>query len=134
MRKLRNVPGVMGLGVPESTSAGVQRGCNTWCKHTNVQNASPAAVVISVLCFCKTSISKTSLRKCRVARKSGESVSCALAHCSANGVKDSRQSWHTSELIDVIPSSREYIRLLNRSSGSWGIFSGNISQINVISL
>lgn len=42
------------------------------------------------------------LRKCRVAKKSGESVSCAFAHCSANGVKASRQSWQTSELILIM--------------------------------
>lgn len=39
------------------------------------------------------------LRKCRVARKRGASVSWAFAHCSANGVKASRHSWQTSELI-----------------------------------
>lgn len=38
-------------------------------------------------------------RKCRVARSSGESASRALAHCSASGVRASRHSWQTSELI-----------------------------------
>lgn len=35
---------------------------------------------------------------------------------------------------DDIPNSNEYIRLLKRSSGSCGIFSGNISQMKVINL
>lgn len=35
---------------------------------------------------------------------------------------------------EVIPSSRENIRLLKRSSGSCGIFSGKISQMKVMSL
>jgi len=35
---------------------------------------------------------------------------------------------------DDIPNSSEYIRLLKRSSGSCGIFSGNISQMKVINL
>lgn len=42
---------------------------------------------------------RLTLRKCRVARKRGASVSWAFAHCSANGVKASRHSWQTSELI-----------------------------------
>lgn len=42
------------------------------------------------------------LRKCLVARKRVESVSCAFAHCSANGVTASRQSWQTSELILIM--------------------------------
>lgn len=41
-------------------------------------------------------------RKCRVARNSGESVSWAFAHCSANGVRASRHSWQTSELILIM--------------------------------
>lgn len=35
---------------------------------------------------------------------------------------------------EVIPSSRENMRLLKRSSGSCGIFSGKISQMKVMSL
>lgn len=31
--------------------------------------------------------------------KSGDSVSCALAHCSARGVRASKQSWETSDVI-----------------------------------
>lgn len=46
------------------------------------------------------------LRKCLVARKRAESVSCAFAHCSASGVTASRQSWQTSELI-LITSIKE---------------------------
>lgn len=42
------------------------------------------------------------LRKCLVARKRVVSVSCAFAHCSANGVTASRQSWQTSELILIV--------------------------------
>lgn len=41
-------------------------------------------------------------KKCRVARNSGESVSWAFAHCSANGVRASRHSWQTSELILIM--------------------------------
>lgn len=35
---------------------------------------------------------------------------------------------------EVIPSSKENMRLLKRSSGSCGIFSGKISQMKVMSL
>lgn len=35
---------------------------------------------------------------------------------------------------EVIPNSSENMRLLKRSSGSWGIFSGKISQMKVMSL
>lgn len=34
----------------------------TWCRHTSVYRASPAATVISVLCFCRTSMSNTNWR------------------------------------------------------------------------
>jgi hypothetical protein len=59
-------------------------------------------VLITVDDFFTLPTKHLTLRKCRVARKSGESVSCAFAHCSANGVKASRQSWQTSELILII--------------------------------
>lgn len=48
--------------------------------------------------------SSLTLRKCLVAKKRDESVSCAFAHCSANGVRASKQSWQTSELILINPS------------------------------
>lgn len=51
-------------------------------------------------CSYNSKIQNTlTLRKCLVAKKREESVSCAFAHCSANGVNASKQSWQTSELI-----------------------------------
>lgn len=51
------------------------------------------------------------LRKCLVAKKRDDSDSCVFAHCSANGVRASKQSWQTSELILIIQSQEIYLFL-----------------------
>lgn len=51
------------------------------------------------------------LRKCLVAKKRDDSDSCVFAHCSANGVRASKQSWQTSELILITQSQEIYLFL-----------------------
>lgn len=66
------------------------------------------------------------LRKCLVAKKRDDSDSWVFAHCSANGVRASKQSWQTSELILIIPSQEIYLFLWEGGVfGNYTVCQGN---------